>query len=52
MISGYRMMQPAAAANIQTTGWGVVPSVATNGAAGGATSPPMMYATMPQFQTQ
>ncbi len=43
-------MQPAAAANIQT-GWGVVPSVATNGAAGGATSPPM-YVTMPQFQTQ
>lgn len=56
---GYRMMQP----NMAAAGWGMqtVPAVATNGAAAAAalqqaaaasSQQPMMYATMPQFQTQ
>lgn len=54
---GYRMMQP----NMAAAGWGMqtVPAVATNGAAAAAAAAaaassqqPMMYATMPQFQTQ
>lgn len=58
--TGYRMMQP----NMAATGWGMqtVPTVATNGAAAAnmaaaaaaaaSSQQPMMYATMPQFQTQ
>lgn len=52
-------MQP----NMAAAGWGMqtVPTVATNGAAAAAalqqaaaasSQQPMMYATMPQFQTQ
>lgn len=53
--AGYRMMQP----NMAAAGWGMqtVPTVTPNGAAAAAAAAaasqqPMMYATMPQFQTQ
>ncbi|XP_049530270.1 nucleolysin TIAR [Anopheles darlingi] len=55
--AGYRMMQP----NMGAWSMPTVPTVATNGAAAAAAAAaaahassqqPMMYATMPQFQTQ